>query len=558
MAELFGFEIKRKVEPLDIPSFTPKAADDGAMVVAEGGVYGTFVDLDGAVRTEAELVNKYREVAMHPEVEMAIDDIVNEAIVADPKKEIVSLNLDDLEQPEKIKKMIIEEFDNIVDLLEFNQHAYEIFKKWYVDGRLLYHAMIDEKNPKEGIKELRYIDPRKIRKVRTQKKRKVSKDSNITVPQTGEEFYIYNEKGFSKTAGVPNNVAPFQDTGAQGLKIAVDSIVNVSSGLVNVNGDLVIGYLQKAIKPLNMLKAMEDSLVIYRISRAPERRIFYIDVGNLPKPKAEQYLRDVMTRFKNKVVYDSSTGEIRDDRKHMTMLEDFWLPRREGGKGTEITTLPGGQNLGQMDDVTYFQNKLYKSLNVPIGRMDPSAQYSFGRATEITRDEVKFAKFVTRLRMRFADLFTRILEKQLILKGVITSEDWAEFKTNFKYEFAEDNHFAELRNTEILRDRVSMLRDVDDYAGKYYSHEWIRRNVLYQTEEDMEEIDEQIKEEMNNPQYNQPEIGPDGQPIPGTGMQPAPGGDDGDAGTPPAPPAIKPPKDADFGPAVPDVVKKPA
>ena len=555
MAELFGFEIKRKVEPIDIPSFTPKAADDGAMVVAEGGVYGTFVDLDGAVRTEAELVNKYREIAMHPEVEMAIDDIVNEAIVADPKKSIVSLNLDDLEQPDKIKKMIIEEFDNVVDLLEFNQHAYEIFKKWYVDGRLLYHAMIDEKNPREGIKELRYIDPRKIRKVRTQKKRKVSKDSNITVPQTGEEFYIYNEKGFSKTAGVPNNVAPFQDTGAQGLKIAIDSIVNVSSGLVNVNGDLVIGYLQKAIKPLNMLKAMEDSLVIYRISRAPERRIFYIDVGNLPKPKAEQYLRDVMTRFKNKVVYDSSTGEIRDDRKHMTMLEDFWLPRREGGKGTEITTLPGGQNLGQMDDVTYFQNKLYKSLNVPIGRMDPSAQYSFGRATEITRDEVKFAKFVTRLRMRFADLFTRILEKQLILKGIITSDDWAGFKTNFKYEFAEDNHFAELRNTEILRDRVSMLRDVDDYAGKYYSHEWIRRNVLYQTEEDMKEIDEQIVEEKDNPQYNPPEIGPDGQPIPGTGMDQPPVDD---AGTPPAPAAIKPPKDADFGPAVPDVVKKPA
>ena len=554
MAELFGFEIKRKVEPLDIPSFTPKAADDGAMVVAEGGVYGTFVDLDGAVRTEAELVNKYREVAQHPEVEMAIDDIVNEAIVADPKKEIVSLNLDDLEQPEKIKKLILEEFDNIVDLLEFNQHAYEIFKKWYVDGRLIYHAMIDEAKPREGIKELRYIDPRKIRKVRTVKKRKVSSSSNVTVPQTAEEFYIYNEKGFSKTAGVPNNVAPFQDTGAQGLKIAIDSIVNVSSGLVNVNGDLVIGYLQKAIKPLNMLKAMEDSLVIYRISRAPERRIFYIDVGNLPKPKAEQYLRDVMTRFKNKVVYDSATGEIRDDRKHMTMLEDFWLPRREGGKGTEITTLPGGQNLGQMDDVTYFQNKLYKALNVPIGRMDPSAQYSFGRATEITRDEVKFAKFVTRLRMRFSDLFVRILEKQLILKGIITSEDWAEFKTNFKFEYAEDNHFAELRNTEILRDRVSMLRDVDDYAGKYYSHEWIRRNVLYQTEEDMKEIDEQIQEEKSNPQYNQPEIGPDGQPVPGADMQ-----QPDDAGTPPPPPAeVKPPKNADFGPAVPDVVKKPA
>ena len=552
MAELFGFSITRKNEPVDIPSFTPKAADDGAMVVAEGGVYGTFVDLDGAVRTEAELVNKYREIAMHPEVEMAIDDIVNEAIVADPKKSIVSLNLDDLEQPDKIKKLIQAEFDTIVDLLEFNQYAYEIFKKWYVDGRMIYHAMIDENKPSEGIKELRYVDPRKIRKVRTVKKRKVSGGSNVTVPQSAGEFYIYNEKGFAKTAGVPNNVAPFQDTGAQGLKISVDSIVNVSSGLVNVNGDLVIGYLQKAIKPLNMLKAMEDSLVIYRISRAPERRIFYIDVGNLPKPKAEQYLRDVMTRFKNKVVYDSATGEIRDDRKHMTMLEDFWLPRREGGKGTEITTLPGGQNLGQMDDVTYFQNKLYKALNVPIGRMDPSAQYSFGRATEITRDEVKFAKFITRLRMRFSDLFTRILEKQLILKGVITSEDWAEFKTNFKFEYAEDNHFAELRNTEILRDRVSMLRDADDYTGKYFSHEWIRRNVLYQTDEDMQEIDKQIAEEVNNPQYNQPEIGPDGQPVPGTGMQPD------DAGTPPSEPDVKPPKDADFGPAVPDVVKKPA
>ena len=552
MAELFGFSITRKNEPVDIPTFTPKATDDGAMVVAEGGVYGTFVDLDGAVRTEAELVNKYREVAMHPEVEMAIDDIVNEAIVADPKKAIVSLNLDDLEQPDKIKKLIQEEFDTIVDLLEFNQYAYEIFKKWYVDGRLIYHAMIDDTKPREGIKELRYVDPRKIRKVRTVKKRKVAGGSNVSVPQSAGEFYIYNEKGFAKTAGVPNNVAPFQDTGAQGLKIAVDSIVNISSGLVNVNGDLVIGYLQKAIKPLNMLKAMEDSLVIYRISRAPERRIFYIDVGNLPKPKAEQYLRDVMTRFKNKVVYDSATGEIRDDRKHMTMLEDFWLPRREGGKGTEITTLPGGQNLGQMDDVTYFQNKLYKALNVPIGRMDPSAQYSFGRATEITRDEVKFAKFITRLRMRFSDLFTRILEKQLILKGVITSEDWAEFKTNFKFEYAEDNHFAELRNTEILRDRVSMLRDADDYTGKYFSHEWIRRNVLYQTDEDMQEIDKQIAEEVNNPQYNQPEIGPDGQPVPGTGMQP----DDG--GTPPSEPDVKPPKDADFGPAVPDVVKKPA
>lgn len=548
MAELFGFEIKRKQEEKELPSFAPKQDDDGALVVAEGGAFGTYVDLEGAIRTESELVTKYREMAQHPDIELALDDIVNEAIIMDPKKEIVSLNLDDLEQPENIKKMIQEEFDTVIELLEFNQHAYEIFKKWYVDGRMYYHLIIDEQKPNEGIKELRYIDPRKIRKVKTQKKRKVSKESNTIVPVTGEEFYIYNDKGFARAPAQPN----YQDVNTQGVKIAVDSIVNVASGLVNVKGDMVIGYLQKAIKPLNQLKAMEDSLVIYRISRAPERRVFYIDVGNLPKMKAEQYLRDIMTRFKNKVVYDAGTGEIRDDRKHMTMLEDFWLPRREGGKGTEITTLPGGQNLGEIDDIVYFQRKLYKSLNVPITRLDPEAQYNFGRATEISRDEVKFAKFITRLRGRFSELFSRILEKQLILKGIITSEDWAEFKTNFKYEYSEDNHFAELRNTEILRDRISMLRDIDDYTGKYYSHKWIRRNVLYQTEEDMEEIDKQIVEEMNNSQYNPPlpEGGPEG-----------PAGDEDAvaAGQQPAPPQEtqgKLPKAKPVLPNVPDLVRK--
>lgn len=514
MAELFGFEIKRKQDVVELPSFTPKTDDDGALVIAEGGAYGQYVDMEGAIRTEAELVSKYREMAGHPDIELAVDDIINEAVVIDPKKEVVSLNLDDLEQPEKIKKMILEEFDTVLELLEFNQHAYEIFKKWYVDGRIYYHIMIDEKKPEEGIKELRYVDPRKIRKVKTQKKRKIAKDSNVILPVKGEEFYIYNENGFGKMPSQPN----YQDPTTQGIKIAVDSVVNIASGLVNVKGDLVIGYLQKAIKPLNQLKAMEDSLVIYRISRAPERRIFYIDVGNLPKMKAEQYLRDVMTRFKNKVVYDAGTGEIRDDRKHMTMLEDFWLPRREGGKGTEITTLPGGQNLGQIDDIVYFQRKLYKALNVPISRLDPEQAFNFGRATEVTRDEVKFAKFITRLRARFSEIFSKILEKQLILKGVITSEDWQEFKSNFKYEFSEDNHFAELKNTEILRDRIAMLRDVDDYAGKYYSHEWIRRNVLYQTEEDMKNIDEQIAEEMSNEQYNPPvPMGPEGQPVPDEG-----------------------------------------
>ena len=547
MAELFGFEIVRKKPEVELPSFAPKLEEDGALVVSEGGAYGQYVDLEGAVRNEAELVSKYREISMHPDIEMAVDDIVNEAIVMDPKKEIVSLNLDDLEQPENIKKMILEEFDNTLELLEFNQHAYEIFRKWYVDGRLYYHAIIDEKAPREGIKELRYVDPRKIRKIKTQKRVKANKNTNVIINKTAEEFYIYNDKGFAKA---PTQGSTYNDPASQGIRIAVDSVVNTSSGLVNVGGDMVIGYLQKAIKPLNQLKSMEDSLVIYRISRAPERRIFYIDVGNLPKMKAEQYLRDIMTRFKNRVVYDAQTGEIRDDRKHMTMLEDFWLPRREGGKGTEITTLPGGQNLGQMDDVVYFQRKLYKSLNVPITRLDPEQNYNFGRATEVSRDEVKFAKFITRLRGKFSELFNKILEKQLILKGVITSEDWQEFRTNFKYEYSEDNHFAELRNTEILRDRISMLRDIDDYTGKYYSHEWVRRNVLYQTEEDMKEIDEQIAEEQENPQYNPPvEMGPDGQPMEAPGPEDTSGALGPDTGKTAKVPSL---------PKVPDLVKKPA
>jgi hypothetical protein len=548
MAELFGFEIIRKKPEVELPSFAPKLEEDGALVVSEGGAYGQYVDLEGAVRNEAELVSKYREISMHPDIEMAVDDIVNEAIVMDPKKEIVTLNLDDLEQPDNIKKMIQEEFDNTLELLEFNQHAYEIFRKWYVDGRLYYHIIIDEKVPREGIKELRYVDPRKIRKIKTQKRVKANKNTNVIINKVAEEFYIYNDKGFAKA---PTQGSTYNDPASQGIKIAVDSVVNASSGLVNVGGDMVIGYLQKAIKPLNQLKSMEDSLVIYRISRAPERRIFYIDVGNLPKMKAEQYLRDIMTRFKNRVVYDAQTGEIRDDRKHMTMLEDFWLPRREGGKGTEITTLPGGQNLGQIDDIVYFQRKLYKSLNVPITRLDPEQNYNFGRATEVSRDEVKFAKFITRLRGKFSELFNKILEKQLILKGVITSEDWQEFKTNFKYEYSEDNHFAELRNTEILRDRISMLRDIDDYTGKYYSHEWVRRNVLYQTEEDMKEIDEQIVEEQENPQYNPPvEMGPDGQPpMEAPGPEDTSGALGPDTGAAAKVPTL---------PKVPDLVKKPA
>lgn len=493
--KLFGFEIKRQTE--EPVSFAPKTTDDGAVVVSEGGIYGTYVDLDGSIRTEAELVNKYREMAAHPEVDMAVDDIVNEVITQEPETQLVELILDEIELPDRIKKIFIEEFKDVLGLLEFTNLGYEIFRRWYVDGRLYYHVIIDEQNPKNGISELRYIDPRKIRKVRQVKKKGIA--DNVPLNQMSGEYYIYNDKGFAKTSG--NSSIPSNSVG--GIKIAKDSIVQCTSGLTSANGDLVQSYLHKAIKPLNQLRSMEDSLVIYRISRAPERRIFYIDVGNLPKAKAEQYLRDIMIKFKNKLVYDAATGEIRDDRKFMTMLEDFWLPRREG-RGTEITTLPGGQNLGQMDDVIYFQKKLYKSLNVPVSRLDPEMQFNFGRATEITRDEVKFSKFTNRLRNKFGTLFTKILERQLILKGIITAEEWDDIKDSIRYKFSQDNYYAELKETEILRDRITMLRDIDDYAGKYYSHEWIRRNVLRQSDEEMEEIDEQIEQEQDNPQYNPP------------------------------------------------------
>lgn len=490
---LFGFEIKRK---RDLPvSFAPKQQDDGAAIIAEGGAYGTYVDLDGSIRTEAELVNKYREMGMYPEVDQAIEDIVNEVITQEPEQDVVELILDDVELPDRIKKIFIEEFKTVLSLLEFNQLPYEIFRRWYVDGRLYYHVITDEENPTNGVVELRYIDPRKIRKVREQKRKKSI--NNTTLVQDGNEYYIYNDKGFGKTSG--NSSVPSNTIG--GLRIAKDSIIHCTSGLTSLNGDLVQSYLHKAIKPLNQLRSMEDSLVIYRISRAPERRIFYIDVGNLPKMKAEQYLRDQMTKFKNRLVYDSATGEVRDDRKFMTMLEDFWLPRREGGRGTEITTLPGGQNLGQMDDVVYFQRKLYKALNVPISRLDPETQFNFGRATEITRDEVKFAKFINRLRSKFSILFTKILERQLILKNIITPEEWDIVKESIRYKFAQDNYYAELKESEILRERMSLLRDVDDYVGKYYSNEWVRRKILHQSDEEIAEIDKQISSEINNPQY---------------------------------------------------------
>lgn len=514
MAKLFGFEItKDEKEQIEHASFSPKENEDGAVLVSEAGVYGTYIDLDGSIKTEAELINKYREMAEYPEVDFAVDDIVNEVIIQEPDQEIVELNLDDLDQPDKIKNLIIDEFNETLKLLEFNSLSYDIFKRWYVDGRLYYHAIIDENKPSEGIKELRYIDPRKIRKIKNTKRKRIGTGAqSATITVDDKEYYIYNETGFANKSGA--NVTPTSNV--KGIRIAKDSIVHCTSGVNSKNGDLVLSHLHKAIKPLNMLKSLEDSLVIYRISRAPERRIFYIDVGGLPRMKAEQYLKDIMNKFKNKLVYNAETGEMRGDKKFMTMLEDFWLPRRDGGRGTEITTLPGGQNLGDIEDILYFQKKMYKSLNVPVSRIDPDTQFNFGRASEITRDEIKFSKFIARLRAKFSNLFLKILERQLILKKVITPSEWDEFRQVIRFKFCQDNFYAELKESEIMRDRIALLRDIDDYAGKYYSHEWIRRKVLRQSDEEIKEIDKEISTEMDNPQYNPP-MEDQGEEMPGDG-----------------------------------------
>jgi ribosomal protein L12E/L44/L45/RPP1/RPP2 len=487
--ELFGFEIKKKpAEVVEIPSFSPPETDDGALTVSAGGAYGTYLDLEGSAKTEAEIVAKYREMSIQPECEQAIEELVNEAIVKDGNKNIVDINLDDLDSlkvPERIKDLISEEWNTVSELFNFNNYGYEIFRRWYIDGRMYYHVMVDETNPRLGIQELRYIDPRKIRKVRNMRR---ERRGNIFVNVVVSEFFMYSERGYrgSSMTGMEN----------QGLRIAKDSIVHITSGLTDKDNKLVLGYLHKAIKPLNQLRMLEDATVIYRISRAPERRIFYIDVGSLPKMKAEQYVKDMMTRHKNRLVYDATTGDIRDDRKFMTMLEDYWLPRREGGRGTEISTLPSGQNLGELSDVRYFEKKLYKALNVPMTRLDPETSgFNLGRSAEITQDELKFQKLINRLRLRFSQLFLHTLEKQLILKGILTSEDWAEYKNKIHFNFNTDSYFSELKDAEILRERLTTLEQITPYVGMFYSQEWVKKNILQQSDEDIEEMQKQIKSE---------------------------------------------------------------
>ena len=508
MAQLFGFEIVRKKEaeekaqPDRLVTFAPEIKDDGAVVVAEGGVFGTYLDLEGSARTESDLVAKYREMSLQPEVESAIDDIVNEFVSYDSDYKLVDINLDDLDFGNKVKDKIREEFKNIVQLLDFNNSGYEIVRRWYIDGRLYYHAIIDVQNPREGIQEIRYIDPRKIRKIREVKRvRRNSQASTagqqVHTTETKQEYYMYSERGFSggTRAGVSTTSYQPAAAGSTGIRIATDSIIHVTSGLMDASNQMVLSYLHKAIKPLNQLRTLEDATVIYRISRAPERRIFYIDVGNLPKIKAEQYLRDMMVRHKNRLVYDATTGDIRDDRKFMTMLEDFWLPRREGGKGTEITTLPGGQNLGEIDDVLYFQKKMYKSLGVPVSRLEGEGGFNLGRAAEITRDELKFGKFIDRMRLRFANLFKEALKKQLILKGVISEEESNEIFSNIRFDFMRDGYFTELKEAEILTNRLALAQSMEQYVGKYYSHQYMRTKVLHQSEEEMDQIDKEMGEE---------------------------------------------------------------
>jgi len=486
---LFGFTIGRddKQAELKNQSFITPIAEDGTSSVSAGGYYGTYVDIDASARSEGELISRYRDISNFPDCDNAIEEIITEAIAAIDNETPVSINLEGLELSDNVKQKIEDEFDEVLNLLDFKDKAHDIFRRWYIDGRLYYQKVINPTKPKQGIQELRYIDPRKIKKVREVKKEKL-KDTGIEVIKSIDEFFIYNEKGLNYTPGTnPNN--------NNGIKIAVDTITFVPSGLLDLDRNVVIGYLNKAIKPVNQLKMMADSLVIYRLSRAPERRIFYIDVGNLPKVKAEQYMKDIMARYRNKIVYDSTTGEIKDDRKFMTMLEDFWLPRREGGRGTEITTLPGGENLGQIADIEYFQNKVYQSLNIPLSRFQQNSGFNFGRQAEISNDEIKFAKFIGRLRRKFNSLFDDLLKTQLVLKGIIVEDEWDAIKQRIVYQYAQDQYFLEMKEAENLRNRIDVLNQMSPFVGLYFSKQYVRKNVLRLTDKEITEIEADNKKE---------------------------------------------------------------
>lgn len=486
---LFGLELGKKNKKLERQnplSVVPPSTDDGSTVIttAQGAAnyYGLVLDMDSIVKNENDLIRRYREVAQYSDCDSAITDIVNESIVTDDAKSI-EIKLDDLKVSDSIKTKITDEFEEVIRLLDFEEFGPDIFRNWYIDGRVYYQVLIDPDNIKNGITELRKVDPRKIRKIKNVKKQRNDKGVDVVVDI--EEYYIYNDKGINEQT-------------SQGVKLTLDSIIYCPSGLVDQNSGMTLGHLHKAVKPTNQLKMIEDAVVIYRISRAPERRIFYIDVGNLPKIKAEQYVNDIMNKFRNKIVYDATTGEVRNDRKHLSLMEDFWMPRREGGKGTEITTLPGGQTLGQIEDIQYFQNKLFQALNVPLGRLQPTQGFSLGRSTEITREEVKFNKFVTRLRKKFANLLSDALRIQLIAKGIIREDEWATMKPNIYFDFQKDNYFAELKESEVLMNRLATLQQISAYVGSYYSQEWIMKNVLQQSDDDITEIKKQNAE--NPPQ----------------------------------------------------------
>ncbi len=489
--KLFGFEITRAKDNKAIKSIVPPRDDDGAGYVtatSAGSHYGHYINMEGDdSKDQAQLILKYRGSAYQPEADAAIEDIVNEAITAAENKPSVALNLDNVPVSATVKKTMFEEFENIFNMLNFKELGHDIFRRWYIDGRIYHHLIIDENNPTAGIQEIRYIDTVKIRKVK-QIKRKKDPISGATLVDKVNEFYIYQEKPGSQASGV---------------KLTLDSVSYCTSGLLDEHRKKVISYLHKALKPITQLRMMEDSLVIYRLARAPERRMFYIDVGNLPRGKAEQYMKDIMAKYRNKLVYDAKTGEIRDDRKHMSMLEDFWLPRREGGRGTEISTLPGGENLGQIEDIIYFQKRLYRSLNVPMNRLEQEQQFSLGRATEISRDELKFQKFIDRLRNRFANLFYDILKKQLILKNVITEDDWNSWKNKVTVDFLRDNHFAELKEAELLRERIQSLDQITNYVGEYFSKEWVQKNVLLFDDETIDNMNKEIAGAQQQPDDDQ-------------------------------------------------------